>query len=259
MNLTRIWGIVLRHAFMSIHQLERLADVLLFPIVGLLLWGFVSNYANINLAQGVTGFLMGGLILWVIFERTGTSVGVDFMFDVWERNIINVLASPITITEYITGLVFVSIAKVLVSLAAMWLIAGIFFGFNIGSLGVSLVFLWINVVIFAVSLGIFNVALVIRYGGTIGPLTWLLPFILQPFVAVFYPVSVLPVFIQRIAWFIPLTHVFEGMRSTISTGKVDTAQLIAAFLLNLIYFALSIGFFAYMFNLVKKKGTLVKL
>ncbi len=258
MNLNRVWAIALRHIFLTRRQLERFADLFLWPIVGILLWGFLANYIGVNSA-GLPAFLLGGLILWIVFERVGTSVGVDFMYEVWDRNIVNVLASPIKISEFIMGLVLVSIVKVLAALAIMWLVAAVFFGFNLSSLGMSLVFLWTNVVLFAVALGLFNVSLVIRFGGTIGPLTWILPFVLQPFVGVFYPISVMPVFIQRIAWFIPLTHVFEGMRYTITTGKLDLTALYVGFVLNLVYFALSVGFFAYMFNLVKRKGTLVKL
>lgn len=258
MNLSRIWAIALRHIFLTRRQLERFADLFLWPTVGILLWGFVSNYLGVSSA-GLPAFLLGGLILWIVFERVGTSVGVDFMYEVWDRNIVNILASPIKISEFISGLVLVSIVKVLAALAIMWLVAALFFGFNLSSLGMSLIFLWTNVVIFAVSLGLFNVSLVIRYGATIGPLTWILPFLLQPFVAVFYPISVMPTFVQWIAWFIPLTHVFEGMRYTITMGKLDTGALYVGLALNLVYFALSVGFFAYMFNLVKRKGTLVKL
>ena len=258
MNLNRVWAIALRHLFLAKRQLERIGDLFLFPIVGILLWGFVSNFLSVQ-GPGLAAFLIGGLILWIVFERVGTGIGIDFMYEVWDRNIVNILASPITITEFISGLVLVALVKVLISFALMWAVAVVFFGFNIGSLGTYLVLFWLNIIIFAASLGIFNVAIVTRYGATIGPLTWLLPFILQPFVAVFYPVSVMPVFVQKIAWFIPLSHVFEGMRYTLATGKFGTGQFTAAIILNLIYFSLSVGFFAYMFNLVKKKGTLVKL
>ena len=258
MNLNRVWAIALRHIFLTRRQLERFADLFLWPIVGILLWGFLANYVGVNSA-GLPAFLLGGLILWIVFERVGTAVGIDFMYEVWDRNIVNVLASPIKISEFILGLVLVSIVKVLLALAIMWLVAAMFFGFNLSSLGMSLIFLWTNVVIFAVALGLFNVALVIRFGGTIGPLTWILPFVLQPFVAVFYPISVMPPLVQKIASFIPLTHVFEGMRYTITTGKFDSGAFWVATILNLFYFVLSVGFFAYMFNLVKRKGTLVKL
>lgn len=258
MSLTRIYAIILRHIFNAMHQIERTFDIFLFPIVAILLWGFVANYAGITM-NGIGAFLIGGLILWIVFERVGTAVGVDFMYDIWERNIMNILASPIKMPEYILGIVLVAIFKVMLSFAMLWAIGGILFGFNIGSLGLILALLWINVVIFAVSLGIFNVSIVIRYGSNIGPLTWTIPFILQPFCAVFYPVSVLPPFLQKVSFFIPLTHVFEGMRAAIESGQIDSRYLVDAFILNIIYFVFSIAFFSFMFNLVKKKGSLAKL
>ena len=258
MNPTRIWAIVLRHIFLTMHQLERFFDVFMFPVVALLLWGFLSKYAGETLS-GLTALLVGGLILWIVFERIATNIGVDFMFDVWERNIMNILASPIKPSEYITGLVFVAIVKTIASFFAMWLVAGIFFGYNLGSLGFFLSLFFVNVVLFAVSFGILNVSIVIRWGATIGPLTWILPFIIQPFAAVFYPMSVLPKVFQVIGWFLPVSHVFEGMRYTVATGKFDYQEFWTAVVLNLVYFVLAVGLFAYMFNLVKKKGSLVKL
>ncbi len=258
MSLNRIWAIALRHIYLSRRQLERFGDLILFPMVGIMLWGFVSKFVGIN-SPSLIGFLIGGLILWIVFERVGTSIGVDFMYEVWDRNIVNILASPITVREFISGLVLVAVVKVLVSFAIMWFIAAVFFGFNLGSLGTYLVLLWFNVIIFAVSLGIFNIALIIRYGGTIGPLTWILPFLLQPFSAVFYPVSALPGFLQSIVWFLPLTHVFEAMRYTLRTGQINANEFWIALAINVVYFVLVVLFLAYMFDLVKRKGTLVKL
>jgi len=258
MNFTRVYAIVLRHIFLTMHQLERFADMFLFPIFGLLLWGFVSVYIGLNSA-GLAAFLMGGMILWVVFERVSTAVGVDFMFDIWEQNLMNVLASPITILEYIGGLVVVAIVKVVVSFLVMLAIAGIFYNFHITTLGVSLVLLWFNLVLFATVLGIFNIAIILRWGHTVGPLTWILPFFLQPFTAVFYPVDILPNVLQKIAWFLPITHVFEGMRFAMTSGKFDSEEFFTGLFLNLVYFVFTVLFFAYMFNLVKRKGTLVKL
>lgn len=125
MSLTRIYAIFLRHYFLTIHHLERFADLLIFPVVGLILWGFLANYVKVQ-SSTLASFFLGGMILWIIFERVGTAVGIDFMYEIWERNLVNVLATPLTTLEFIFGLVLVSITKVFVSLAAMIIIA-IFF------------------------------------------------------------------------------------------------------------------------------------
>ena len=258
MNLSRISAIILRHFFLILHQIERSADVFLFPILGLVLWGFLTTYAQ-AFSQTFAGFFIGAMILWVVYERVSTSIGIDFMYDVWERNLVNVLATGITTFEYILGLVGVAFIKVIISFLAMWALAAIFFNFSIGNLGLPLVAFWVNLVIFAVALGIFNVSIVMRWGNTIGPLTWVIPFVIQPFSAVFYPVSVLPPVLQKVAGILPISYVFEGMRYTIKTSKFDGQQFFIALGLNAFYLTAVIIFFAFMFNLVKKKGSLTKL
>ncbi|MDO8260557.1 MAG: ABC transporter permease, partial [Candidatus Magasanikbacteria bacterium] len=237
---------------------ERFADLLVFPVVGLVLWGFVANYVRIQ-SSVLASFFLGGMILWIIFERVGSSIGIDFMWEVWEKNLINILATPISIVEYLVGLVLVSIIKVIISFAGMWILASAFYHFQIGSLGFALVAFWINLILFAVTLGIFNVAIIARFGHSIGPLTWILPFAIQPFAAVFYPVSILPVAFQTIVWFLPISHVFEGMRNSFSTGTFGWGDFWAAFILNIVYFCVTVVFFGLMLRFAKKNGSLVKL
>lgn len=259
MNLNRVYAIILRHIYLTMHQLERFFDAIISPVLVLVLWGFLATYVQNLQSQTLASFLLGGMILWVVFEKVSTEIGVNFMFDIWDRNVINVLASPITFVEYLVGLVTISFIKILVALTSMFLMAGIFYNFQITTLGFGLALLWINLFVFAVSFGILNITLVLRYGHSIGPLTWILPFFVQPFAAVFYPVSVLPPLFQKVAFFIPISHVFEGMRYTLKTGQFDANSFWIASLLNIFYLTASIGLFAFMLKRVIRSGRLVKL
>lgn len=259
MNLNRIFAIVLRHIFLTMHQLERFFDVIISPVLVLVLWGFLAKYVQNIQSQSLAAFLLGGMILWVIFEKVSTDVGINFMYDVWDRNIINVLATPITLVEYLGGLVLISFIKVLIALTSMWLMAGVFYNFQLTALGFGLALLWINLFIFAVSFGIINITLILRYGHSIGPLTWILPFFVQPFAAVFYPVNILPPILQKIAFVLPISHVFEGMRFTLKTGQFDYNSFWVAVLLNVIYMTVAISFFAFTLRKVLRSGRLVKL
>lgn len=259
MNLNRVSAIILRHVFLTMHQMERFFDVIISPILVLILWGFLSQYVQNIQSSTLAAFLLGGMILWVIFEKVSTDIGVNFMFDIWDRNIINVLASPITFVEYLGALVSISFIKILVALTSMGLMAAIFYNFQITALGFGLALLWINLFIFALSFGILNISLVLRYGHSIGPLTWILPFFVQPFAAVFYPLSILPPIFQKIAIALPISHVFEGMRFTFQTGQFDYGNFWWAIGLNVIYLTASFAFFAYTLRSALRSGRLVKL
>ena len=259
MNFNRVFAIILRHMFTTMHQLERFFDVIISPVLVLILWGFLSKYVQNIQSSQLASFLLGGMILWVIFEKVSTDIGVNFMFEIWDRNIINLFASPITFLEFIIGLMVISFIKIMIALTSMWLMAGIFYNFQITSLGFGLALLWINLFIFAVAFGIFNVSLILRYGHSIGPLTWILPFFVQPFAAVFYPISVLPPLFQKIAFVLPISHVFEGMRFTLKTGQFDFSSFWVAILLNLVYINASLIFFGFTLKKVLRSGRLVKL
>ena len=259
MNLNRIYAIILRHFFLTMHQMERFFDVIISPVLVLVMWGFLATYVQNIQSSTLAAFLLGGMILWVIFEKVSTDIGVNFMFEVWDRNIINILASPITFAEFISALLAISLIKILIAFTSMFLMAAIFYHFQITTLGFGLVLLWINLFIFAASFGILSVSLVLRYGHSIGPLTWILPFFVQPFAAVFYPISVLPPIFQKIAFFIPISHVFEGMRYALKTSQFDSTSFWTATILNLFYMAAAFIFFTITLKKVLRNGRLVKL
>lgn len=259
MNLQRVYAVILRHFFLSIHQLERFFDAFLYPALVLVLWGFLATYVGNIKESGLISFLLGGLILWIIFERVNTDLGLSFMYDVWERNIINILSSPVTFLELIFGLLIVGLVKVLVSFVLMGVMAAAFYQFHITALGFGLALFGINLIIFAWVFGLINIALIFRFGHSIGPITWILPFLLQPFSAVFYPISVLPAFFQKVAYLLPISHVFEGMRGVLTQGEFDFRQFLIALTLNLIYLGISVVFFYFTLSSVKRSGKLVKL
>lgn len=259
MNLNRVSAIILRHIFLTMHQMERFFDVIISPMLVLILWGFLSKYVQNIQSSQLASFLLGGMILWVIFEKVSTDIGVNFMFEVWDRNIINILASPITFAELISGLLVISLIKILIAFTSMLLMAAIFYNFQITSLGFGLALLWINLFVFAASFGVFNVSLILRYGHSIGPLTWILPFFVQPFAAVFYPLSILPPFFQKIAFVLPISHVFEGMRYAFKTGQFDFNNFWIALLLNIVYMFAAVAFFTFTFKNALRSGRLVKL
>lgn len=259
MDFTRVWAIILRHYFLTIHQLDRLFSVFFYPTMTLLLWGFLAKYTGEIQSFQLAAFLLGGLILWAVFENVNTDLGLSFMFEVWERNVVHLLVSPITFAEYLGGLIFMGIVKFLMAFVLMGVLASVFYDFQITVLGFGLVLFWINLLIFAWAFGIFNISLVMRFGQTLGPLTWALPFLFMPFSAVFYPVSSLPPFLQGIAFVLPISHVFEGMREVLASEAFNFGEFWLAFGLNIFYLLLSVAFFAWIVKSVKKSGHLVKL
>lgn len=101
--------------------------------------------------------------------------------------------------------------------------------------------------------------IILRFGQSAQVLAFALTVLLQPFASVFYPVSVLPSFLQPIAFLLPATHVFEGMRAVVLGGSFSMEQMLIATLLNIAWATISLFTFFRMFDYVREKGRLARL
>jgi ABC-2 type transport system permease protein len=148
--------------------------------------------------------------------------------------------------------------RVSITLAFLTLLSWLLYHFNLFSLGFFLIPFVANLLVMGLTIGIVAMAVILRYGHGAEPFAWALPFLLQPFSAVFYPVTVLPPAVQAIAWGLPSTYVFEGMRQVIQSGSVPWGYLIWAVGLNLVYLSAAVWLLTYMFEVARDRGLLGK-
>jgi ABC-2 type transport system permease protein len=242
-------------------SIPRLMEVFYWPLLDLLVWGFITVYLA-QFRQNLPGFItffLGALILWDILFRSQQGISVSFLEDVWARNLLNLFASPLSPSEYILSLMLVSVVKLIVVSAIMAFLAWIFYSFNIFLIGISLIPFVLNLIIMGWAIGIITTALILRFGQEAEVLAWALGFMFMPVSAVFYPVSILPGFLKAIAHYIPASYVFEGMREVIAKGGFPLSKLAWASGLNIMYMLISFLFFKWNFNVVKRKGLLVRI
>ncbi|MCS7049563.1 MAG: ABC transporter permease, partial [Verrucomicrobiae bacterium] len=131
--------------------------------------------------------------------------------------------------------------------------------FNLYAMGFALIAFFINLLIMGWAMGMLTTGLILRWGQAAEALAWGIPFLVQPIAAVFYPVNVLPAWVQPIAWVVPATHVFEGMRAVLQHREFDQAHFIWAIGLNVIYLLGGAWFFRWMYASARARGLLAKL
>ena len=261
MKLHRILALVSRNVMLYKHSPQRIIEILYWPVLDLLLWGFITLYLEnfeSALPKFVT-FFLGALILWDILFRAQLGVCITFLEEIWSRNLLNLFVSPLRPIEYLTSTLLISLIKVILASITTVLLALILYDFNLFVIGLSLIPFILNLIFMGWTIGIFTIAVILRYGQQAEVLAWGLVFLVQPFSAVFYPVSVLPSFLQSVAKYIPAAHVFEGMRSVITNGGFPVSALLWALVLNILYFLLVVRFFYWMFDLVQRRGLLVRV
>ncbi len=261
MRIRRVLAFTTRYLYLYKRSLPRLMEVFYWPVLDLLLWGFVGTYLaryKGTLPDFIT-FFLGALILWDILFRSQQGISISFLEDVWSRNLLNVFISPLSPAEYVSSLLIMSMIKLLLASSLMVLLAWLLYSFNVFTLGFALIPLAANLIIMGWSIGIITTAIILRYGQEAEVLAWGIAFLFQPISAVFYPVSVLPPWLQAVAWCVPSSHVFEGMRTVLTTGTFPMNNLLHAMGLNVVYIAVSFLFFSWNFRAIKKKGLLVKV
>jgi len=261
MNLQRVGVMVLRYVFVYRRSPVRLLEVVFWPTMGLLVWGFLTTFIQRagegDLPRLIT-FLIGAMICWDILFRAQQGVALSFLEDVWARNLLNIFCAPVRLREYVLATFLFGLMRVSVTLMFLSFLAWVFYHFNFFSLGLALIPFIANLLVLGLTIGIITIAIVLRYGHGAEPFAWALPFLLQPFSAVFYPVNVLPEPMQKVAWAIPCTYVFEGMRAVIGSGVIPWDGLAWAIGLNIAYLVAAMGLLLHMFNLARDRGLLGK-
>jgi len=229
-KLRPIAGIVLRQAYLLRGSPVRLFPMVTWVAIDIVLWGFITRYLNSIGGRGVNFVptLLGAVLLWDFCTRIMQGVSTAFLEDVWSRNFLNLFASPLSISEYVAGLVITSVMTSSLGLAVMLLLATAVFGLHFLSMGAVLAVFLAVLFVFGVTLGIIGSAIVLRYGPASEWLLWPLPAVIAPFAAVFYPLSTLPPWMQWIAHCLPPSYVFEGMRAVLAGRPAPLYMLMQA-------------------------------
>jgi ABC-2 type transport system permease protein len=259
-KLHRIQAVILRQGYEARRNLDRVTDILFWPVLDVFLWGFFTVYLahGSNLKPGLITFLLGAAILWGVFRAFQRDMTIGFLSDLWSRNLANLFSTPLTISEYMTALIAVNLGKTILGMTTAALIAWIFYAYNIFRILPALLPFLLNLVAFAFVVGLAITGLVLRYTTRVQGLTWSFTGFLMPISCVFYPLSALPKYLQPFAWALPTTHSFEGMRQVIAGGAIPMAQFEWGLALNVVYFIGAVAFFHWMFERARAHGLLIK-
>lgn len=263
MSGRRIKALVLRYTYLYTRSVPRVTEIFFWPLMDLLVWGYVTLYlqriGGASQPANMFMFLLGAMIFWDILYRAQQGVTLSFLEDIWSRNLLNVFVAPVRVSEFVLATYIVGIVRIVVTVGVLAGLAYALYSFNLFSLGMSLLPFFANLLLMGWALGMVTTALIMRWGQAAEALAWGVPFLIQPVAAVFYPLDVLPQWIQPLALCIPATHVFEGMLQVLRGEGVSNANLIAAFALNAVYLLAAALFFRYMFGVARQKGLLAKL
>jgi ABC-2 type transport system permease protein len=231
-------------------------EMVYWPFLNVIVWGFLTNFlvTNSSVVAKATGILLGAVLLWDVLFRGQLGVSVSFLEEMWSRNFANLFVSPLHPGEYLGAILIMSFLRILICVIPASLLAIPFFGYNIYTLGLPLVFFVVNLMMMGWWLGLFICGLLLRVGMGAESMAWAVIFLLSPLAGIYYPIATLPVWLQPVAWMLPTSYVFEGMRAIMLQNVVHWEWVAQAFAMNIAYLCLGISFFLYMFHLARRDG-----
>ena len=232
-----------------------------WPIINITLFGFVSLSLvhRFGHADVMSDTFLGGLLLAEILTRSVMAMLIMYMEEVWSRNLGHLFASPLRLRDYVSGLIGLNIFRCLIAIMPAFIFVYFLFDFSILRLGWNLPLYATLLCINGWWYGLLIVAMLLRFGLAAEWLGWMCTWLLMPFMAPYYPVSILPHAFQVISWMLPGTYVFESMKAQIATGSARYDYLGVALVLNLIYFAGAAYVLARAFRCAKNNGGLLQM
>jgi ABC-2 type transport system permease protein len=261
MNWNKIYALSLRHIYLIKGSFPRILDLIYWPTIQIFLWGFISKFFTLNSSyyDNTVGIILSAAILYDFLFRSSISYNMMFLEEIWSRNFTNLFIAPIKLSEIIAALTLTAIFRTLIGLLPASMIAIPLFGVSIFKIGLPLIFLLITLYIFGVTLGLLVTAGLLRYGPSFENIAWASLFFLAPLGCIYYPIEILPEWLQVIANILPLVHIFEEMRSILIDNIVNYYDVLKAFLISLVYFIGGVFVFYYSYEGAKKRGTLINM
>ncbi|MBL8660153.1 MAG: ABC transporter permease [Rhodospirillales bacterium] len=256
----RVYAIILRHLYVLRRSWPRILELTYWPTVQMILWGFVTMFfvQNSSWVAQATGVLISAVLLWDVLFRSNLGVSLSFMEEMWARNLGQLFVSPLRPIELAIALTVMSFIRALISVTPAALLALPLFDVWVFGLGLPLAAFFFNLIIFGWSIGLIVSALVLRLGLGAESLAWVAIFAMAPLSGIYYPIASLPAWLQPIAWALPSSSVFEGMRSVLFGHGFRFDLLASALALNAVYLAVAIAIFLFTIRVARERGLLLQ-
>ncbi len=254
-NFQHVWAIVIRHWRLTFRGFDRIFNVFYWPLLNIVIWGITSVWLQQQAKQPhIVAMILTGLIFWQIVFRVNLETAKSLFEELINQNLVNLFATPLTLYEWIVAIMLLGIINMILvmmcGITAVWFL----YNFNMLVLGWSIIPFMLSLLISGWFIGFFICGLLIYWGVKAQDFIYTIGWTFAPFSAIYYPLEVLPQWVQYISRLLPMTYVFESMRYMLKNGTIPLSQLSLSYGLNVLYLIGSLLFFKRMFEKSKEKG-----
>ena len=261
LSFRRIGAMGMRYVFLLRSSWTRIVELAYWPLMQMIMWGFMTEFLRKSDSQVLqaAGVLIAAVLLWDVMFRSNIGVAVSFLEEMWSRNLAQLFASPLRPYEWALSLLFISLVRTVIGVIPAALLAIPLYHYSIFEMGLPLLAFFTSLMLFGGAVGLMVSGIVLRYGMGAESLAWVGIFLVAPITGIYYPVSVLPDWLQPVAWALPSTHVFEGMRAALAEGVFRTDLFFNAVGLNALFLAAGLAIFLGTFRIARRHGLLMQI
>ena len=260
-SIHRVYAMVLRYFYLLRGSIARIVELAYWPTMQMLIWGFMSQFLIQHSEWFVQagGILIGAVLLWDIMFRSNIGVSISFLEEMWSRNLGQLFASPLRPYEWAVSLLTISAIRTIIGVVPAAVLAIPLYHYSIFEMGLPLITFFVNLLGFGAAVGLAVSGLVLRCGLGAESLAWAVIFAVAPLSGIYYPIETLPDWLEPVAYALPPSHVFEGMRAAVLDGVFLLDRFIWSVCLNIVYLALGLTAFLIAFRIARHRGQLMQM
>ncbi|MBA3752343.1 ABC transporter permease [Candidatus Dependentiae bacterium] len=234
--------------------IDPLVDLFYWPLYDIFLWGLTAVAFKSVAPLNVSNVWLIALALWPVCYRANLDMSLSLLSELWSRNVVNLFATPLEIHEWVASSMLLGLFDATVSFLYASLVIYLLYGFNVFSLGWILLPLALLLMLSGWTIGLFTASWLLYSGQKLQKLVWVFGWFFVPFSALFYPLQTLPSWAFYIAKAVPMSYVFDALRTFVNQGSLPMVNLYISFALNCFYLTLSYQFFKKMYHASRVKG-----
>jgi len=255
----RILALLLRYSYLLRKSWPRILELAYWPTMQMILWGFINQFlvTESSWVAQAAGLFISAVLLWDVMFRGQLGVSIVFFEEMYSRNLGNLFVSPLRPYEMILALFSISLIRTIIGTGTAALLAIPLYHYSIFDLGLPLLAFFVNLLLMSWAIGLLVISLVLRYGLGAESLAWAIVFAVAPVSGIYYPIDILPTWLQPVALSLPSSYVFEGMRHVMIHHEFDLSLFFKASMLNVLYLTLGAAVFLRTFRVAREKGLIL--
>jgi ABC-2 type transport system permease protein len=230
-----------------------------FYFLGRLVSGPTAGYLSAYGGGDYFPFVLVGLALAGFQGVALTSISHAIQYGMYTGTLEAMLATPTSLSTIVFSSVLYQFVSALLSILLYLLFAVILFGVSLGQADLLSAAVMLGLTLLAhLPLGIFSASflLIFKRGD---PITSLVGHLSALLAGVYFPLAVLPGWLQKVSFFLPFTHALEGLRQAVLNGRTLlglSTQVVVLCIFAIILLPLSLAVFSWAIHQAKRLGTL---